>query len=263
MLIPGEGTSGEPEAQAAGEVAAAETTSAQSGEPEAQAADDFWSKVRETPRDKWPEDVRKAAEADMVPLSHHTRRMQETHDQYERNLKLLLERVAPQNASPDERAQLVERVKQGEFDAIPDLVNASFQKDVAPMMEQILKERALSQALANPVVAAREAKVADVLQKNPRLNELAKANGYANAPDVLYAIARDIQAQELEQQLEASKAEIESLKKARSASIPGQTTRAGTPHVPANGKPPEVKSIRDAMRVASEKLGLQIPSERL
>lgn len=258
-----EGTPGEPETQEAGGVVVADESSPKadaSGAPDT-AAEDFWAKVRSTPREQWPEDIRRKGEEDI--LRYHTRKMQEISDREARKLESVVSRLEQSGiTTPDERAAILERVKAGELEAIPDLVTSSLKQQVSPVMDELLKERALRQAAEmHPYVQSKQAEVAEVLRSNPELARLASQDGYRNAPQVLTAIATHIEAAELRAKVQAQEAQIASLQKARSASIPGQTTKAGTPHVPSNGKV-EVNSIRDAMRAASLQLGLPIPGER-
>lgn len=263
-----EGAAGE-QGESAGAVAVEEQAQGgqqheQSGEtaPNTDASADaaFFERLRNTDPEKLPAELR--AKLELPFLQQSSRKATESNQRQTQLLEGILgqlQRAGAAPTTPDEKAALVERIKNGEFDAIGDLVSTSINQTVNPIVNQLLQDRAFAAAeKVHPYAKEREREIAQVIQNDPMARELAGAAGFRYFPAVVRAIALDMEATELRAQLKAANEKNATLEKSRNASLPATTTRAGsTPSAGASGK--GAATLREAMRDAARIAGLPMP----
>lgn len=148
-------------------------------------------------------------------------------------------RLAPEQAQPDELSQLRERVKQGDYEVVTDLI----QKELAQKLGPIQRQNEIDQAVAtaesrHPWVKEKAQEINQFLASNPTLAAMAFSNAGQNLPVVLEGIAIAMERDHFRSQLEANKASQEATIAARvkeelaklttqARSLPTTTSMAG------------------------------------
>lgn len=229
---------------------------------------EFWEQARKKDWSKAPEDIR--AEVEKPFLSNYTRKYQELNQlhqqlsqQQQQFYGQLITKLQEKGVEPsiDEREQLLQRVQNGEFESIGPLIDKAVDSKIRPIVEDRAREWAIREAKGlHPWVAdpQHEREIADVVNSNPVLREMANANNFRYAPQVLAGVALQLENQALKAQLQqaaALKTEYEKLKgmQDRAKGLPGTTSRAGT--TPSASPVKEHDTMKDAMRAALIEMG--------
>lgn len=215
-----------------------------------------------------PEDFRRKLEYPF--LADYTRKTQalaeekaRLADEKARIAEAMATRFANLNpAAPDEKTQLVERIKSGDLEAVVPLLNMTANEAVKPYATEQAMRSAVERAEAmHPYVRERAPQIAQALQENPELKFMAQADNFRYAPFVMAGIALNMEKAELQAKLssvEKSIAEREAKAveayKAKVTGIPATTTRSGsTPSAVPGQKSAE--NVREAALAAWKELG--------
>ena len=264
----GEGTSGEPNRAAEGSRSDAEllsTLDESAPEPKAPVPDpdaDFLKKLESYDPAKLPQNVRSKFEAPF--LSDYTRKTQALAER-ERNLvDRLVNKLGGAEAPPDERAALLDRVKNGDWDVLDQYLKKEIGSVVDPLRQQLAASQAVEAArLRHPLVKEKEREVFAAIAQNEELSRAATSNNFAALPLVMEGVAIAMERDGLKArntELEAKFAAIEKGKtdaqSARVRGLPPQTSRAG---VAPSGTPNKGgMTPRQAMIAALEEQGVEI-----
>ena len=228
---------------------------------------------------KWPEGIRKklVPELEKPFLSNYTRKANELAAKEraveERTNKLLeyAARTMEAKGSPPTPSQmdvLKEKIQSGDFEAVPQLVEAMLSERVTPALNQVKLKGMFDEAhqefpiLKEPEVAAT---VNRMFQENPELVQMARANDFQGTKWILRGLAVDAQLQRANVELKALKEtslgrdkliaeKAVADYKAGVLRTPTTTSRAGTS--PRGETEKEFKSFREAAEEALlEQLG--------
>lgn len=267
-----QGTTGEPQGAAAGsglsdeEWLAKVDSPAQESEPKKADSDDeaFYSRLRQMDPEKLPTDIRQKMEAPFV--SHWTKRYQELSQREQRLIDQTLQRLDSSGVrtTPDQKVELLERVKQGDFDAIGQLVERAVEERVTPVAQQVAMRNAIEQAQAmNPAVQTYSRQIVERIQSNPIAAELIQRENFRYAPQVFTAIAAQVELEAMKAQVEKMSADrlqiereaVERYKR-QAKGLPVTTSRAGTTQSGTQA-PQEAKSFKEAAEMALKEMGWQ------
>jgi len=234
-----------------------------SGEAAAPSADDdFYAKLRGMDPNKLPDDIRSKFELPF--LKQYTKQTTEFSNKQQALLDAVTRQLSDKGVvqTPDERAELMERIRGGDFDAIGQYIQRSVNDQIGPMVTENARDRAIQRAYElNPFVKEREAEISQMIQSDPELQMLVRADNFRYAPKILAGIALQIENQALKQNQEQRiTAEVEkriTALKARAAGLPKTTSRAGTTQSGSQGK--TEMTIREAMRAAAAEAGMELP----
>lgn len=168
--------------------------------------------------------------------------------------KAIADKQAPAGPTADDvkRQKLTELAAQGDPEAQNQLTQMEVERQLQPIRTQVALQTAAQTArAANPYVVEHWGEIIQTIQNDPVIAQLATANNYAAADRVMIALGLEHQARDLTSKLDlagkenaALKAKLETYEKARVASLPSSTTRAGTTTgAPSAG---DVRSIEEA-----------------
>lgn len=190
--------------------------------------------------DKLPENHplrRSVLERERNLQADYTRKTQALAEEKGRIYDTMIQRLAQQgvNPTPDQREALKERIRQGDFDSVGELVSQEIQTRLAPTMQKLTMQQVLQEAASmHPYVQTKASEVAALIQSDPRYAKMASMNDMEFAPVVLAQAAMAIERQELIQAAKAKDAEIAKLKKSLEAQdsaigrrLPPSTSRTG------------------------------------
>ena len=269
-----QGTTGEPQGAAAGsgmsdeewlkQVEPQETPApeeAKKAEPDPDEA--FYSRLRSMDPTKLPKDIQAKIEAPF--FSHWTRKFQKLSEQQRAIFDKVTNGLEAKGIQPtqDQKQELLERIKQGDFDVLGQFVERAVQDRVSPMQAQMAMRTAIEQAEAmNPYIRQRAEEIATVLRSDPVALELAKADNYRFAPQVFNAIANSLQLQDALAEIQKLKADRIAIEKAAIErykksvrELPATTSRAGTTQHGAQTEG-DAKTFQEAAALAMKQMGL-------
>lgn len=261
------GTVASPNASGEGTAAAPTTTGTATPTP---ATDDpFLKQLEALDPTALPESVRRKLEYPF--LADYTRKTQtlaeektRLAEEKSRIVEAFASRLSEMNhrGEPDEKALLMEKVKNGDMEAIVPLLELTAQEKIRPYAtEQAMRTAVEKAEQMHPFVKERQAEIAQMISSSPELRQMAQANNYAFAPFVMAGLALQLETNDLQNKLKLSEKQIAEREakaveayKAKVAGVPATTTRSGsTPSAVAGTKAAE--SVREAAMAAWKELG--------
>jgi hypothetical protein len=210
----------------------------------------FQKRLAEIDPSKLPDSLRQKLE--MPFLQNYTRKYQELSQQQQQILQAVTGKLANAgvDSTPDQKAQLLERIKMGDFDVLDQYVDRAIAAKVGPMETQASLRNAMEQAeRLHPYVKERQAELSQVIANDPGLRELATVNNFAYAPKVLQALAIQMENQELK----AAQRQAVDAYKRKVSGLPASTSMAGS--TPTATPEAEYKSLKEAAKAAWSQLG--------
>ncbi len=221
----------------------------------------FQKRLAEIDPSKLPDSLRQKLE--MPFLQNYTRKYQELSQQQQQILQAVTGKLASAgvDSTPDQKAQLLERIKMGDFDVLDQYVERAIAAKVGPMETQSALRNAMEQAeRLHPYVKERQAELSQVIANDPGLRELATVNNFAYAPKVLQALAIQMENQELKAKvagfdqslLQGQRQAVDAYKR-KVSGLPASTSMAGS--TPTATPEAEYKSLKEAAKAAWSQLG--------
>jgi hypothetical protein len=180
---------------------------------------------------------RKAASLD-ADYTRKTQALAEERRQFNSLVEKMLTAQTP--AQPDEITQLRERIKQGEYDLLPDLNDKQMKRALEPIQKQNAIQQVVNAVQAqDPILREREADVFKVFSADPKLQQWAFSEPEKNLPYALQGIGLALRLQNAQAALQAEQASrqaaIDAAVKAeldkrieQARGLPTTTSRAGT-----------------------------------
>lgn len=232
-------------------------------EAKANPDEEFYTKLRGFDPSKLPDDIRQKFELPF--LQQYTRKTTEDSQRQQKLFEGVITKLNSQGIQPtqDQRSELLERIRSGDFEAVSQLIEHDVNQRVAPVAQQVAFRDAIEKAtVLHPYVQQKQQEVANVLSQNPQLAQMAMANNYAFAPQVLAGIALQIENQELKARAESAKVDevaiarraIEAYKK-QVRGIPAITSKAGTTVSGKTGGQ-GTQSFKEAAAAAFREMGI-------
>jgi hypothetical protein len=226
-----------------------------------QAEADFLKRLESLDPSKLPDSLRQKFE--MPFLQNYTRKYQDLAQQQQAILQSVTGKLsqAGVEATPDQKAALLEKIRMGDFDVLDQYVDRAIKEKMGPLEGQIALRSAMEEAeKLHPYIKDRQAELAQIIAQDPRLRELATVNNFQNAPLVLNALAIQMEANEMKQKLAgmdqtilaAQRQAVEAYKR-KISGLPASTSMAGS--TPTATPEAGYKSLKDAAKAAWEQLG--------
>lgn len=201
---------------------------------------EFLKQLEGVSLDKLPENHplrRSVVERERNLQADYTRKTQALAEEKGRIYDTMIQRLAQQgvNPTPDQREALKDRIRQGDFDSVGELVSHEIQARVAPTLQKFTMQQVLHEAAQmHPYVQTKAQEVSALIQSDPRYSRMAAMNDMEFAPIVLAQAAASIERAELLEAVKTKDAEIAKLKKSLEAQdsaigrrLPPSTSRTG------------------------------------
>jgi len=195
----------------------------------------------------------------------YTRKTQALAQERERLLDKALQFGGREAPAPDEKAQLLDRLKNGDLDVIDQYVSREVASRLGPLEAQMTRERAIQEAKQmHPYVGSREPEVAQLIASDPGLRKMALSGDPDAMKLALVGAAIAIHDRETTSEYEKLKTsfdakvkeEVASLSKA-AKSLPPQTSKAGsTPS--ASSSAATMGDFKAAALRAADQLGVSV-----
>lgn len=199
-------------------------------------------------------------------LSDHTRKTQALAKEREHLLDRMLAREGREAPAPDERRQLLDRLKQGDLDVIDQYLAKEVSARVEPLKAQMDLQTAYQEALTlHPYIGTKGQEIGQVISGDPRLVEMVQMAGHRFLPIVLQGAAMSLENQELKAWKANTEKNIEAIVKKRLAdvsqqarSLPPQTSKAGSTPTATPSEGGKVLGFYAAGVKALEELGIPV-----
>lgn len=171
-------------------------------------------------------------------LADDRRKVEEEYRRGNETVLSLIDRLTKaqgHEATPDQKQEILQRIRDGETELVDKLIEMRFNETVGPKVTEMSKREAIADGARRfPALPEYEAEVAEVLKQDPDLLRLASRDNFKDAGIILAGLGIQAHARKLQSELETYKAgEAERNQKyleewkARVRKLPTSTSRAG------------------------------------
>jgi hypothetical protein len=185
-------------------------------------------------------------------------------EQQSKVLDLVTARLSEKGVTPTEdlRKKISEQMREGNYDAVGDLIKEEVNSAMAPGLRDVALKNAIDTSYREtPMAKEYEGEIEEQIRNTPGVKELASVANYRFLPMVVRGLAYFVHAQRLEAEVGKLRADREAYGKRviaeylkRGKVIPSTTSRAGSGA--ASTSEPGETSLREAMEAAAEESGL-------